>query len=278
MPTLSRERGGRRVSRVARIAAFTLIELLTVIAIIGILAAIIIPTVGTVREKAQRAVDGNNLREILKAAQIYAGDNQDRLPDPQNLATTFPGSQAIFRWPAILAKNKILENPEFYFAKNDTAAGQNTTPIQFIITPSTARNQINSSFTSSRSPSWEFVGGGKMGDSAMTPVIYTRGLTTAGTWSATSGVYKDAGGFVAFLGGQVAFYPAITNTSPNVSPLISNNPTSTSQTHPVNVLQAIPLNGANASTTSARIYGVPPLAGAGGMIGTANGTLASRGP
>jgi prepilin-type N-terminal cleavage/methylation domain-containing protein len=64
-------------------SAFTLIELLTVIAIIGILAAIIIPTVGAVREKAQRAVDGNNLREIVKAAQIYAGDNQDRMPDPQ---------------------------------------------------------------------------------------------------------------------------------------------------------------------------------------------------
>src|SRR5688572_33465808 len=66
-------------------SGFTLIELLTVIAIIGILAAIVIPTVGTVREKAQRAVDANNLREILKAAQIYAGDNQDRLPDPVNI-------------------------------------------------------------------------------------------------------------------------------------------------------------------------------------------------
>ena len=261
-----------------RVAGFTLIELLTVIAIIGILAAIIIPTVGSVREKAQRAVDGNNVREILKAAQVYASDNQDRLPDPQNLATTFPGSQAVWRWPGILAKNKILENPDFYFAKNDPAASQNTNPITFIITPSTARNQINSSFTSNRSPSWEFVGGVKMSDHPMTPVVYTRGLRTDGTWNTTSGVYKDSGGYIAFLGGQVQFYPVISNTSPNVSPFISNNPTSTSQTHPLNIQQAVPLNGTNATTASARIYGVPPVAGGGGMVGTANGTLAQRGP
>ncbi len=67
-------------------AGFTLIELLTVIAIIGILAAILIPTIGAVREKAQRAVDANNLREIVKAAMVYAGDNNDRLPDPTALA------------------------------------------------------------------------------------------------------------------------------------------------------------------------------------------------
>ena len=60
-----------------RLGGFSLIELLTVIAIIGILAAIIIPTVGKVRETAQRTVDSNNLREIGKAAAIYATDNRD---------------------------------------------------------------------------------------------------------------------------------------------------------------------------------------------------------
>lgn len=265
----------RKSPRPSSSSGFTLIELLTVIAIIGILAAIIIPTVGAVREKAQRAVDGNNAREILKAAQIYAGDNQDKLPDPVNIAgTVLVSAQQVWKWPGILAKNNILTDPSFYFAKNDPAF-DSTTPITFIITPSAQRNQINSSFTNNRSPSWEFVGGVKMSDPATTPVLYTRGLQSTGVWSATSGVYKDSGGYIAFLGGNVAFYPNLGTTT--TSPLISNNTASTSATHPIDIRQSIPFNTANANN-SGRIYGVPPTSGAGGMIGTANGTIATRGP
>jgi prepilin-type N-terminal cleavage/methylation domain-containing protein len=256
-------------------SGFTLIELLTVIAIIGILAAIVIPTVGTVREKAERAVDGNKVREILKAAQVYAGDNQDRLPDPINiLTTTLNAPQQAWKWPGILAKNKVLDDATFWFCKNDPAF--NGTFPRFIINPSAQRNQIYNEFNASgRSPSWEFVGGVKMSDPATTPVIWTRGLTNAGTWNVTSGVYKDAGGFVAFLGGNVAFFPNLGNQQ--TSPLFSNNPTSTSQNKPTNILQAIPFN-ASATNNSARIYGIPPQAGGGGMLGAANGTLAQRGP
>jgi prepilin-type N-terminal cleavage/methylation domain-containing protein len=273
MRNTPRSHGASRLRRpVSNVAAFTLIELLTVIAIIGILAAIVIPTVGTVREKAQRAVDSNNLREILKAAQIYAGDNQDRLPDPQNIATNVLNApQRAFLWPGILAKNNILTDPTFYFAKNDPAF--NGTYPPFIIQPTAARNTLHQQFTQSRSPSWEFVGGLKMSDAPTSPVIYTRGLQTSGLWSTTSGVYKDTGGYIAFLGGNIAFYP---NVNAN-SPFFSNNPTSTSTTKPVNILQAIPINTSN-TNASARIYGIPPTSGAGGMIGSANGTLAQRGP
>lgn len=274
MSQLPRDRGATRGRRLdVRVAAFTLIELLTVIAIIGILAAIVIPTVGTVREKAQRAVDANNLREILKAAQIYAGDNQDRLPDPTQISQTVLNTpQLAWKWPGILAKNNILTDPTFYFAKNDPAF--NGTYPPFIIQPSTARNTLHREFTNQRSPSWAFVGGVRMSNSAMSPVIFTRGLMTNGMWSATSGVYKDTGGFVAFLGGNIAFYPNVQGAN---SPFISNNPTSTSQTKPQNILQAIPYN-ATTPNSSARVYVINPPSGAGGMLGSANGTIASRGP
>lgn len=275
MRFLPRSHGAGRALRLTSHAAFTLIELLTVIAIIGILAAIVIPTVGTVREKAQRAVDANSIREILKAAQIYAGENQDRLPDPQPASipnTVLNAPQLAWKWPGILAKNNILTDPTFYFAKNDPAF--NGTYPTFIINPSAARNTLHTTFTQGRSPSWEFVGGVKMSDSARTPVIYTRGLQANGTWSATSGVYKDTGGYIAFLGGNVAFFNNVQGAN---SPFYSNNPTSTSQTKPQDIRQAIPFNTA-ATAQSARLYGIPPASGAGGMIGAANGTLATRGP
>ncbi|AHF89050.1 N-terminal cleavage protein [Opitutaceae bacterium TAV5] len=57
-------------------SAFTLIELLTVIAIIGILAAIIIPTVGKVREAARTAACQSNLRQFGVASLLYAQDHK----------------------------------------------------------------------------------------------------------------------------------------------------------------------------------------------------------
>ena len=61
--------------------AFTLIELLTVIAIIGILAAIILPVVGSVRQKARKAQCSSNLRQVASAYLMYMSDNKNRLPN-----------------------------------------------------------------------------------------------------------------------------------------------------------------------------------------------------
>ena len=235
-------------------AGFTLIELLTVIAIIGILAAILIPTIGAVREKAQRAVDANNLREIVKAAMIYAGDNNDRLPDPTALAAagTVTGGSNVYLWPGVLAKNNILSDATFYFAKNDQHFN-GTYPTAVVDPTSAGKKQIDTAFAAA-GLSWEFVGGLRMGDPATTPVAYTRGLQSAtGTWDTASGVYKDSGGFVAYLGGNVAFHSSAANA------FTSN----TSGKKVSNVRNAIPV--------TAKIYAVPAPSGV--TLGTADGVL-----
>jgi prepilin-type N-terminal cleavage/methylation domain-containing protein len=70
----------------ARRLGFTLIELLTVIAIIGILAAILIPTVGKVRQVARAATCKSNIRQVGTAVHLYINENRQMLP-PVNSTT-----------------------------------------------------------------------------------------------------------------------------------------------------------------------------------------------
>jgi len=232
---------------------FTLIELLTVIAIIGILAALIFPTVGKVRETAQRTVDANNLREIIKAAQIYAADNNDRLPDPQSPGNLTGGSGP-FLWAGVLAQRGILTDPSFFFAKNDPQF--NGTYPTAIVTPAD-HSQLDPSFTTNRALSFELVGGLRMGDPASTPVAFTRGLLAAGGWDSANGVYHETGGHIAYLGGNVQFYSNLTDSA---NQLTLNNGTKGSS-----VLQALPYNAVAANNP--RVYATPP-AGVGSLAGT----------
>jgi len=188
---------------------FTLIELLTVIAIIGILAAIIIPTVGKVRETAQRAVDANNLREIGKAAMIFAAENNDRLPDPLSAAAqqNVQASSNYFRWIGLLGRAGTLNDASLYFAKNDPLLGWVTPPT--VIDPEDASHGQVLADLEATTPSFEFVGGLKMSDPATTPIAFTRGLNAQGFWDNDRGVYRSAGGHIVFLGGNVQYYQSI---------------------------------------------------------------------
>jgi len=62
--------------------AFTLIELLVVLAVIAILTALLLPVLGSAREKARRAVCLNNLRQIEQGVRMYSDDSNDLTPTP----------------------------------------------------------------------------------------------------------------------------------------------------------------------------------------------------
>jgi prepilin-type N-terminal cleavage/methylation domain-containing protein len=85
-PTSTRRRGG-----------FTLVELLVVIGIIALLVSILLPTLQSVRNSAQKVACLSNIRQVTLMYNFYGGDNRGYLPDPNTI--TAQGNTAVLdRW------------------------------------------------------------------------------------------------------------------------------------------------------------------------------------
>jgi len=61
--------------------AFTLIEILVVLAIISILAALLLPALSSAKAKGRQVGCVNNLKQLGLGFQMYAADNEGRLPE-----------------------------------------------------------------------------------------------------------------------------------------------------------------------------------------------------
>lgn len=205
---------------------FTLIELLTVIAIIGILAAIIIPTVGKVRETAKKSVASSNLRQIGQASLIFATDNNDNLPSTNSSVggTNVSGFQGVM---LALADGGGLNDASVWFAN-----GQEGTIT--LSTVSSGTNKTTLQTTALTNNSYAYVAGLTATDASTTPIAWSKGVNASGVWSdsASNSPWKKDGGHIVFLGGNVGWYKGPLSTNSGV---ISTNGVATN-----NIFSAIP--------------------------------------
>jgi len=78
--------------------AFTLIELLVVIAIIAILAGLLLPALARAKAKAQTTTCLNNSRQWSLACTMWAGDNDDQVPEEGNTILPINNPQNVDAW------------------------------------------------------------------------------------------------------------------------------------------------------------------------------------
>lgn len=74
----------------SRSHGFSLVELLVVMAITGVLTALLLPTLASVRENANRVISSSNQRTIGQGLTMYSSDNKDQLPRSQVIEGQHP--------------------------------------------------------------------------------------------------------------------------------------------------------------------------------------------
>lgn len=193
---------------------FNLIELLVVIAILGFLAAVLIPTVGRVRECGPRSVEASNICQIGQAALIYANDNGDQLPglnlNQQGEIEEGSATPNIHAIAAALSRYGGLDEAKIWIVREDRHPNVKHKGLSVVFEGHPMRS-LASNFAES-ALSVQFVAGLVNGEPLpTTPIAFTRGLQPDGTWAKNRrvSVHGEDGGYIVFLGGNVSHYKEV---------------------------------------------------------------------
>ncbi len=183
--------------------AFTLVELLTVLAIVAVLTAALIPAVGKVLQSARRSQAGENMRQIAIAYATYSGESGT----PRTLNAT-----SIYDWALTLAKSGGLNEATLFYNGDDplVSANSESRPKTIAYSDGAGAWTINPDFDGFPLSVSVVSGLASGADPSTTPVAWSRGLLSDGTWAGPSAASPSAwngeGGHVAYLDGHVVWY------------------------------------------------------------------------
>ncbi|MDR2862508.1 MAG: type II secretion system GspH family protein [Puniceicoccales bacterium] len=178
---------------------FTLIELLTAIAIMGLLAGAMLNIIPRVRVAAAKANASRNLSSINTTYLSYATGGGRLRNISKEGAPNEGGATSVAQYAEVLAREGMNDAAVWYI-ENDQRLDGVTIPQQ-VLKDGNGANQMESA----KPASWAVVvNAGKNLDTNY-PLIWTRGLETAGTWKENS-PWGDTGGHIAFGDGHILWY------------------------------------------------------------------------
>jgi prepilin-type N-terminal cleavage/methylation domain-containing protein len=194
---------------------FTLVELIVVISIVGVLMAFVLPSISGVLERSRKSNAQNCLKQIVNAYLMYREDKGDIDPSTP-LVTDGWGKETVRNiklFAMLMAQEGLLNDAHSYIFPSDSLAKSKNTVQKDMIVHADGVTYADcwSSDADSEGFSINIVLGlSNNCQSNTTPIAFTRGLKSDGTWDETSGVFGKKGGFVAFLDGRVKWFDNVT--------------------------------------------------------------------
>lgn len=168
--------------------------------VLMLLAAIMVPMVIGVNDRSiarsQRSVASSNLRQIGQASLILASDNADKIP----VATD------VWDFARQLAVGGGLNDASIWI--NPVDPGARDIAVTTVLTMD--RKTLEPAFAKLKPSIAVLLSGLDVSEPATTPIAWTRGLQSDGTWAAHA-PNGTQGGHIVFLGGNVQYFRDVRN-------------------------------------------------------------------
>ncbi len=208
---------------------FTLVELLIVIAIIGVLAALIFPNLTGVLGAGNKVKAMNNARNIANSWLSYA---------KTGTRTRTVVAKDIHSWAAVLAEKQGLNEPSIWVLDFDLPVIEKIS--EGVAMPVAISNKIGQKWKINPEfkafpISWEVANRTDPNAPTKTPLVWSRGLKSNGFWDEETGVFKQDGGYIAFVDAHVEWFSSLKDEQTGQGVLNAYN--KTNRTY--NIAQAI---------------------------------------